>query len=319
MSEATKSAMYARTLFVFRKLPKATDVDNLRMMVFKQCTEGECCYDPDGSGAILCHMQLIKRRREGWILKQPGGYGLHFFVGEEADRVRDTIRQTPRVWKWEPGMEEPIVASPDATQVLPPVPCAAIVNDHSTTNNTANLNVDNTKIFNLNVYLNEECRNAPNLKEFVAGVVASFKDIDYENDRQTWDYAEMLAHMPYAEGVSRLLADKLGELDKLSRPIQCSDEKRHRFHIKDDEEWQTASIDDAVGTPFRNAIYQLGQIRAGYALQWKLKHGSDPALDTERTHILRNVSSGVTKKQTDASRHTISGKLAKETAIDKTM
>jgi hypothetical protein len=232
-------------------------------------------------------------------------------MGEEAEQKRIAILQSQPLWKWKIGMAEPLVVAPN------PAPCA-IVNDHSTTNNnTANLNVDNTKNFNLNVYLNEGCRNAPNLKEFVAGVVASFKDIDYETDRQTWDYAEMLAHMPYAEGVSRLLADKLGELDKMSRPIQCSDEKRHRFHIKDNEEWHAASIDDAVGTPFRNAIYQLGQIRAGYALQWKLKHGSDPSLDKERTHILRNVSSGITKQQTDASRQAISGKLARDTAIDK--
>jgi hypothetical protein len=245
-------------------------------------------------------------------------------AGEDAERMKMVISGQPLLWSRTHGMEEPMSTEfplaphfaadvPHSTAAVPPASCAVIQGD----NNTTNINMDNTKVFNLSVYLAEECRDAPNLKDFVAGVVASFKDIDYENDRQTWDYAEKLAHMPYAEGVSKLLADKLGELDQVARPIQCSDEKRHRFHVKNDEVWHAASLEDAVGTPFRDAIYQLGQIRAGYALQWKLRHGSDESLDAERTNILRNVSSGVSKKQTDASRRAIASQLAKDTTIDK--
>ena len=97
---------------------------------------------------------------------------------------------------------------------------------HAGTHNSHNTNTTNNNTFNLQFYLNETCKNALNIQDFVKNLQISTQDF------------EEVGKLGYAEGISRLVINGLNEMDVTERPIQCSDLKREVIHIKDDDKWE---------------------------------------------------------------------------------
>jgi hypothetical protein len=98
------------------------------------------------------------------------------------------------------------------------------VGTHNTminSNNTSNTTNNNNK-FNLNFFLNETCKDAMNIKEFIDSLTVSFDDVEYSGI------------YGFTEGMSRIFVRELNKLDVCKRPIHCSDVKREVFHIKDE-------------------------------------------------------------------------------------
>ncbi len=98
----------------------------------------------------------------------------------------------------------------------------------TTTNNTQNITTNNIQhqTFNLNLFLNETCKDAMNITEFVNSLKLNLMDL------------EKVGELGYAEGISRMFVNGLNELDITKRPIHCSDLKREIIHIKDQDKWE---------------------------------------------------------------------------------
>ena len=94
---------------------------------------------------------------------------------------------------------------------------------NSTSNNNSH---NNNKTFNLQFFLNETCKDAMNMKDFIKSLEMSFSEL------------EKMGEIGFAEGMSRLFVDRLNKLDITKRPIHCSDIKREIIHIKDDNKWE---------------------------------------------------------------------------------
>ena len=77
----------------------------------------------------------------------------------------------------------------------------------------------------INVYLNEQCKNAMNLKEFVENLDVSLEDLMYTQQHG------------YVEGITNIFTKQLKDLQPTERPIHCSDIKRMQFYVKDDNMW----------------------------------------------------------------------------------
>jgi len=105
-----------------------------------------------------------------------------------------------------------------------------------------NINFNNNKTFNLNVFLNETCKDAINLTDFVNQIQISIKDL------------EETGTIGYAEGISKVFIKNLNDINYNMRPIHCSDSKRETFYIKDDNQW---SKDDEQKTTLTKAIKQV--------------------------------------------------------------
>ena len=90
---------------------------------------------------------------------------------------------------------------------------------HNTTNS-------HNKTFNLQFFLNDTCKDAMNISDFVKNLQISTADF------------EKIGDLGYAEGISRLFINGLNELDVSKRPIHCSDLKREIIHIKDQDRWE---------------------------------------------------------------------------------
>ena len=112
--------------------------------------------------------------------------------------------------------------------------------NHNTISNSNNNS--NNKTFNLQFFLNETCKDAMNMKDFIQSLELSLPEL------------EKMGEIGFAEGMSRLFVDRLNSLDITKRPIHCSDVKREIIHIKDDNKWER---DNANLDRLRKIIKQL--------------------------------------------------------------
>ena len=97
---------------------------------------------------------------------------------------------------------------------------------HNTINNSNNTTNSHNKTFNLNFFLNETCKDAMNITDFVNSLKLTLQDL------------EKVGELGYAEGISRMFVQGLNELEVTKRPIHCSDLKREIIHIKDKDGWE---------------------------------------------------------------------------------
>jgi hypothetical protein len=98
------------------------------------------------------------------------------------------------------------------------------ITNTSSNNNNSNNNSNNS--FNLNLFLNETCKDAMNIKDFIDSLQVQFKDLEYNGENG------------YAAGISNIFLRELNKLDICKRPIHCSDVKREVFHIKNEDGWE---------------------------------------------------------------------------------
>ena len=95
-------------------------------------------------------------------------------------------------------------------------------NSHNNTNNTNSHN----KTFNLQFFLNETCKNAMNITDFVDSIKLQLSDL------------ESVGKIGYVEGLSKIIIKNLNALDVTERPVHCSDSKRETMYVKDEDKWE---------------------------------------------------------------------------------
>jgi hypothetical protein len=95
---------------------------------------------------------------------------------------------------------------------------------------THNTNITHTnshnKAFNLNFFLNETCKDAMNIMDFVDSIKLQLNDL------------EKVGELGYVEGISNIIVKNLKELDVTQRPVHCTDKKRETMYIKDENKWE---------------------------------------------------------------------------------
>jgi len=97
-------------------------------------------------------------------------------------------------------------------------------------NNTTHTNSHN-KAFNLNFFLNETCKNAMNISDFVDSIKLQLSD--FIN----------VGELGFVEGISNIIVKNLNSLDETVRPIHCTDQKRETFYVKDQDIWSKEEED----------------------------------------------------------------------------
>ena len=96
-------------------------------------------------------------------------------------------------------------------------------NSNNTTNNITN---SHNKAFNLNFFLNETCKDAMNISDFVESIKFQLSDL------------ERVGELGYIEGISNIIVKNLKDLDVTQRPVHCTDKKRETMYIKDEDKWE---------------------------------------------------------------------------------
>jgi hypothetical protein len=178
-------------------------------------------------------------------------------------------------------------------------------NNNTTNNNNSHNTTNNNNHFNLQIYLNETCKDAINLTDFVESLQVKLKDL------------EETARLGYSEGVSRIFINGLNELDVCKRPIHCSDAKRETLYVKDKDEW-TKDSDKARLT---NAIKTVGKKNIQQISEWQKKYPEyrDPSSrhNDKYLKMLCNAMNGSTDDEQEKNMEKIIRNITKEVVIDK--
>ena len=113
---------------------------------------------------------------------------------------------------------------------------------NGTNNITNSLNNNNNKTFNLQFFLNETCKDAMNMMDFVESIKLQLSDL------------EKVGEIGYTQGISNIITTNLKALDVTQRPVHCTDKKRETMYIKDEDKWEK---EDENKTKLRNAIKKV--------------------------------------------------------------
>jgi len=129
----------------------------------------------------------------------------------------------------------------------------------------------------INVFLNEECKNAMNLTDFVDQFKVSLEDLQYTRDNG------------FAQGITNIFTKQLKDMDPTTRPIHCSDSKRLQFYVKDENEW----VKDSDGTQLDSTINKIKIKQANSLTEWELEHPDfikDPKLTDEWCSMMAKIA-----------------------------
>jgi hypothetical protein len=177
---------------------------------------------------------------------------------------------------------------------------------NNTTNNTTNNVNSHNKSFCLNVFLNDTCKGAMNMSEFVDTIAIQMCDL------------ENFAHMDYANGVSKILLKNLNNLDTSQRPIHCTDLKRETVYIKENNCW-TKEAEDKPN--LKKAIKQIAFKNIKHINEWVKDNPGcrDPTTkqNVKYNKIVMNSMSGGTVQEQEDNIEKIVKNVAKAVTIDK--
>jgi hypothetical protein len=176
--------------------------------------------------------------------------------------------------------------------------------NYNTINNSNSHN--NNKTFNLQVFLNETCKDAMNIKDFIQSLELTLSDL------------EKVGELGYAEGISRMFIKGLNSLDITKRPIHCSDVKREIMHIKHEDKWEK---DNANQDKLKNIIKQLTHKNIMMLDDWKKANPGCTAYDSKKyDHYLKLTMESMGPTDEDAEKrdfNKIIRRVAENTTIDK--
>jgi hypothetical protein len=128
-------------------------------------------------------------------------------------------------------------------------------------------NNSHNKTFNMQFFLNEQCKDAMNIMDFVNSMTLEFSDL------------EDVGKLGYVEGISNIIIRKLNELDVHKRPIHCSDAKREIMYVKDENVW---GKENSTYDKLRKAIKHITCKNSSMLLPWSHKY---PACMNNQHHL----------------------------------
>jgi len=235
-------------------------------------------------------MGLWKHKKKCQLLKEPSGDSLSSELKDMTIKDKDDI-----IIKLLKDNEE---IRQILKEVIPKMGNNTIINNNN--NNTTNNNTLNN--FNLNFFLNEQCKDALNISEFVESLKITFEDLLYSKKNGL------------VQGISNVMIRGLKELDIYKRPIHCTDKKRETMYIKDKEKWEK----DDTHKIMKNTIEMIAD-KERNALQIWTDENPD-WMETEQKQIayltmLRNISEPIEDEEKNGRK--IIRAVSREVVIDK--
>ena len=163
----------------------------------------------------------------------------------------------------------------------------------------------NNKTFNLNVFLNEECKDAMNITDFVDSVKLQLSDL------------ESMGKLGYVEGIATIIVKQLKALDIHKRPVHCSDSKREVMYIKDENKWEKENDEKKH---LRKVIKKIAHKNSKLLPQFKEKYPdcgrSDSKYSDQYNKLIIEAMGGLGDNDSEKEDKIIR-KIAKEVTIDK--
>jgi len=174
-------------------------------------------------------------------------------------------------------------------------------NNNTVINTNSHNNTTNNKIFNLQLFLNEECKDAMNMSEFINSIELKISDM------------ENIGKNGYIEGLSNIIINKLHATDMHKRPVHCSDAKRETLYVKEENKWEK---DTQETKQMLSAVRGVNKKNYQFLSTWKETHpkcmDSKSNQSDEYMKIMSKVMDG-----DEENINKVIKKVAKEVVIEK--
>jgi len=175
----------------------------------------------------------------------------------------------------------------------------SIQNSHNPTTTNSHNTTTNTK-FNLNVFLNEDCKNAMNMNEFIQSVNITSEDL------------ENIGEFGYTDGMSKILTKALRAIETTERPMHCTDAKRETIYVRKDDAWK--KDDDCEET--KRLITHIAHKNYKALSEWSKEHPEHTEHDTADYEAWYTISRNMCNTDPAALKKLIRH-LALTTAVEK--
>jgi hypothetical protein len=164
----------------------------------------------------------------------------------------------------------------------------------------SNNNNNNNNSFNINMFLNEKCKNAMNIEDFVEKIKLSLEDLQFTKDNG------------YAKGISNIFIKNLNDMDITERPIHCSDQKRLQFYVKNDNEWSK----DKNNKKLDNTIEKVSRKQMKSIQEWVEANPDYTESDAKMEEYFTLVRS-ITQPNDDKNLKNIKRKVGENVKLEK--
>jgi hypothetical protein len=176
----------------------------------------------------------------------------------------------------------------------------------NTTNNITNTNTNsNNKTFNLNFFLNETCKDAMNISDFIQNLNIQLQEL------------ENVGNTGYVSGISDIIVSRIKDLDVSKRPLHCTDIKRETMYIRDDNEWNKDTIEKSK---LRKFIGQVAKENFKKIPEWREQNPECQDMYNQKyeycMQLMRNSLGDLDEKQEKMDDKIIKN-IAKQVAIEK--
>jgi hypothetical protein len=181
-----------------------------------------------------------------------------------------------------------------------------IKNGTISNSNSHNTNTNNShnKAFNLQFFLNETCKDAMNITDFVESIKLQLSDL------------ENVAEVGYVEGISNIIVKNLKKLDVTQRPVHCTDKKRETMYVKDEDTWEK----DEENKQMHKVVKKVTDKNARLILKYKEAHPDCMTYHSRFNDKYNKIiveSMGGSGDNMFEKEEKIIGRVSKEVTVDK--
>jgi hypothetical protein len=173
----------------------------------------------------------------------------------------------------------------------------------SNSHNTITTTNSNNPTFNMNMFLNEKCKDAMNMKDFVNSIQLNMTDM------------ENMDRLGYVEGMSTIFIDNLQKTDLYKRPVHCSDMKRDTLYVKENDQWEREGPDHAKMT---KAVLAVEHKNVVLVNEWANANPRCLNSNTRENEKYFRLSTIVTDGDKEGNIAKVIRKVAKQVGIERT-
>ena len=164
------------------------------------------------------------------------------------------------------------------------------------------VNNSHNKSFNLNFFLNETCKNAMNIMDFVDSIKLQLSDL------------EKVGELGYVEGISKIIVKNLKDLDITERPVHCTDSKREVMYIKDENKWEKENEDK---NKLKKAIKRVANKNINLLPEFKNLYPDCVYSDSKKSDQYNKIIIEAFELNNEDKQEKVIKKIAKEVTIEK--
>ena len=157
-----------------------------------------------------------------------------------------------------------------------------------------NNTINNNQKFNINVFLNEQCKDAINLSDFIKSLHVTLEQLDFTNKNGL------------ADGISKTIIDNMSKLSIYERPMHCTDVKRETLYIKEDNAWSKDKAKEKV----KSVIKKTSSKNFNALMDWKTLNPEFMKSEDKTDYFTKTIST--IGKSTDSIDEKVIKKLCKE-------